>query len=289
MLEAGFAKQPQLFHRGLVSSCASCVSAVRGNEVGAPSLPGYNSAMPIHDWTRVPAGIFHHLHVTWLSELAGELNDGILPAGYYALGEQVISGAVPDVLTLERRRMPQMPPTFREDAAEAGSPEPTATLTAVALDPSYPPRPRVLAIRHVTGDRVVAIVEIVSPGNKHDAAELGALVEKTVVSLSKGIHVLLIDLHPPGAYDPDGLHNVVWRELGQEPTESFPERPLAFVSYAATQGVKAYIEPRAVGEELPSMPLFLSARARVSLGLESSYRKAFAKVPAHLREVLEAP
>lgn len=79
-----------------------------------------------------------------------------------------------------------------------------------------------------------------------------------------------------------------WKKLGQEPTEFFPDRPLSFVSYFASHEVKAYIEPRAVGDELPSMPLFLSKRLRVSLPLESSYRKAFAKVPAHLREVLQA-
>lgn len=146
-----------------------------------------------------------------------------------------------------------------------------------------------IAIRHVTGDRVVAIVEIVSPGNKRDAAELGALVEKTIVSLQKGIHVALVDLHSPGPFDPEGLHNVIWRELGQEPTAFFEERPLTIVSYRAARDVKAYIEPRAVGEELPAMPLFLSKGARVSLPLASSYREAFAKVPAHLRGVLEAP
>ena len=242
--------------------------------------------MPIHDWTRVPAGIFHHLHVTWLGDLAGELNSGILPEGYYALGEQVISGAVPDVLTLERRAPDRSPPPI-DRAPEDASEEPAATLTTVAIDPSYPPRPRVIAIRHVTGDRVVAIIEIVSPGNKRDAAELGALVEKTVVSLSRGIHVALIDLHPPGPFDPEGRNNVIWRELGQEPTAFFADRPLTVVSYRASRDVKAYIEPRAVGEELPAMPLFLGRNARVSLPLASSYGKAFAKVPAHLREVLE--
>ena len=248
---------------------------------------GYNPVMAIHDWTRVPAGIFHHMHVTWLGELAGELNQGVLPAGYYALGEQVITGAVPDVLTLERKAPPSSTPSV-EDPVEGPVNEPTATLTAVAADPSYPPRPRVIAIRHVTGDRVVAIIEIVSPGNKRDAAELGALVEKTVVSLSKGIHVVLVDLHPPGPFDPAGLHNVVWRELGQESTTFFEDRPLAVVSYRAAHDVKAFIEPCAVGEALPAVPLFLSARMRVPLPLASSYGRAFAKVPAHIREVLEA-
>jgi len=245
--------------------------------------------MPIHDWTRVPAGILHHLHGTWLFELAGELNQGILPAGYYALGEQVITGAVPDVLTLERGTVEGGAGWVAPEQGASPMSEPTATVTAVARDPRYPTRPRVLVVRHVTGDRVVAIVEVVSPGNKSDAADFGALVEKTVASLSKGIHVVLIDLHPPGPYDPDGIHNVVWRELGQEPTEFFPDRPLAVVSYAAGRaGVKAYIEPLSVRDPLPEMPLFLSGGIRVHMPLESSYRVSFGKLPAHLRQVLEA-
>jgi len=161
-------------------------------------------------------------------------------------------------------------------------------LTAVAIDPRYLPRRRVIVIRQVSGDRVVAIVEMVSPDSKQSIAQLGAMVERTVVSLSKGIHVALVDLHPPGPYDPEGLHKVIWRELGQQPTAFIEDRPLTIVSYRALRDVKAYIEPRSVGEELPAMPLFLNGAARVSFPLASSYAKAFAKVPAHLREVLEA-
>ena len=41
--------------------------------------------MPIHDWTRVPSGIFHHFHGMWISELCKSLNAGLLPTRYYAL------------------------------------------------------------------------------------------------------------------------------------------------------------------------------------------------------------
>src|SRR5579884_547603 len=58
--------------------------------------------MPIHDWTRVDAGIFHAFHVHWLGEISGSLNGGLLPSGYYALPEQIAGGLVPDVLTLQR-------------------------------------------------------------------------------------------------------------------------------------------------------------------------------------------
>ena len=57
--------------------------------------------MPMHDWTRVPAGIFHAFHHGWISTLGNALNAGVLPPEYYALPEQPAAGFGPDVLTLQ--------------------------------------------------------------------------------------------------------------------------------------------------------------------------------------------
>jgi hypothetical protein len=43
------------------------------------------SPMPIHDWTRVEAGVFRHFHHGWISAIARTLNHGLLPPEYYAL------------------------------------------------------------------------------------------------------------------------------------------------------------------------------------------------------------
>jgi hypothetical protein len=43
--------------------------------------------MPVHDWTRAEAGIFHAFHVAWIPELQKVLNSGLLPEGFYALAE----------------------------------------------------------------------------------------------------------------------------------------------------------------------------------------------------------
>src|SRR5206468_1895781 len=58
-------------------------------------------AMPVHDWTRVDAGLFHHFHHQWIDALCNALNAGRLPPDYFALVEQRIQGPIPDVLTLE--------------------------------------------------------------------------------------------------------------------------------------------------------------------------------------------
>ncbi len=57
--------------------------------------------MPIHDWTRVPAGIFYAFHYRWISAISDPLNAGLLPDDPYALPEQQAAGLGPDVLTLQ--------------------------------------------------------------------------------------------------------------------------------------------------------------------------------------------
>ncbi len=63
--------------------------------------------MPIHDWTRVDAGIFHAFHLNWIAELNKALNNGLLPEGFYALPEQHAGSSIPDILTLHVSARPR--------------------------------------------------------------------------------------------------------------------------------------------------------------------------------------
>ena len=49
--------------------------------------------MPVHDWTRVAAGMFHDFHNAWITELRNALNGGLLPPDYYALVEATYQAA----------------------------------------------------------------------------------------------------------------------------------------------------------------------------------------------------
>ncbi len=40
--------------------------------------------MPVHDWTRLEAGDFHHFHQGWVVNLTNALNGGLLPPEYIA-------------------------------------------------------------------------------------------------------------------------------------------------------------------------------------------------------------
>lgn len=59
--------------------------------------------MPIHDWSRVSAGIYHDFHQDWTIEIRRTLNGGILPAGYCAMADQRVSGPEPDIVALRLR------------------------------------------------------------------------------------------------------------------------------------------------------------------------------------------
>jgi len=48
--------------------------------------------MPIHDWSRVDAGVFHAFHQRWIVAVFERLNEGLLPRGFYARAEQVAGG-----------------------------------------------------------------------------------------------------------------------------------------------------------------------------------------------------
>src|SRR3954469_14369544 len=104
-------------------------------------------AMPMHDWTRVEAGIFHAFHHEWISEIGRALNRGLLPADYYALPEQQAAGFGPDVLTLQDRNAPG------GSTATATRTRPKTTYTAETPTAFYRRKKSTIVIRHVSGDR----------------------------------------------------------------------------------------------------------------------------------------
>jgi hypothetical protein len=244
--------------------------------------------MPVHDWTRVDAGIFHAFHHSWIEEIARALNRGLLPPDYYALAEQHAAGFGPDVLTLQETE------GLAEEASPGRRSSGAITLTAPKLQPTaetdmafYRRKQSTVVVRHVSGDRIVAMVEVVSPGNKATRHALNAFVTKAAEMLEKQVHLLILDLHPPGRRDPLGLHARIWEEIAGEEYTASADKPLTFASYEASLTVRAYVLHRQVGEALPEMPLFLEPEKAIQLPLEATYQAAFAAVPSRWQKVLE--
>jgi hypothetical protein len=245
--------------------------------------------MPVHDWSRVNAGVFHDLHCSWIIMLKAALNGGLLPAGYYAQAEQLAGDIVPDVLTLQTATSARLAAgDFPEGAVAVAESSPNVSVTAQADEiDEYARLQKTLVIRHAAGDDVVALVEIVSKGNKQTRVTLNWFVDKAVGALFQGIHLLIADLQPPGRHDSNGIHGAIWGELQSTAYASPAGKPLTLAAYAASARPKAYVEPIAVGDRLPDMPLFIKEGVYVSVPLERTYLEAYATVPTRWRTVIE--
>lgn len=208
--------------------------------------------MPIHDWSRVDAWVFHDFHCGWVNTLSDALNNGLLPADFYAMIER---------------------------SGEEPGPDPFAV-----------PRPRTLVIRQESADdRVVAMIEIVSVGNKASGEALRRFVDQALGSLGRGHHLLILDLHPPSPHAPHGIHGAIWTEAEGESYEAPADKPLTLAAYEAGLATATYVEPVAVGDSLPDMPLFLGPRRCVTVPLEATYEAAWRRVPRRWRDVVEPP
>ncbi len=240
--------------------------------------------MPLHDWSRVPPGLFHHFHQHWSIEITTALNRGRLPKGLAALVERRAGPKEPDVLAIEEY-------TGRRSAisAEGGlaTMEPPVTrIIRRTTNQIYATRANQIVIRHHLG-RIVAVIEIVSPGNKDSRAALRDFVDKSIDFLRKGVHLLVVDLFPPTNVDPCGIHKAIWDEILLEEF-AFPEgKNRILVSYDAGLEKIAYIETIGVGDELPDMPIMLTSGLHVKVPLESTYQTAWQLSPESYRRAVE--
>jgi len=116
---------------------------------------------------------------------------------------------------------------------------------------------------------LIAVIEIVSPGNKGSANAIKAFARKTV-------------------RDPEGIHPVIWQPFRDEPFVLPADKPLTLASYSVGEEKAVYVEPVAVGDALPDMPLFLSPERYAPCPLDAAYRATWAVFPVALRGPLTA-
>jgi len=246
--------------------------------------------MPVHDWTRVSDGTFHDFHYSWVLEIKRVLKRGLLPKGYYVMAEQFGGDlGAPDVLTLQATTTtPESESSLSGTATLTETPPAVHARMTIARD-SYARVQRILVIRHTSDDRIVAMIEVLSPGNKSSRHAIRSFLDKAVAALDGGIHLLLVDVHSPGPRDPHGIHGALLNEIGTEDYALGRERPLTVAAYIGGAVVDAFVAHFAIGEPIPPMPLFLTRENYVAVPLEATYMAAWEDVPPQYQEVLLAP
>jgi hypothetical protein len=231
--------------------------------------------MPLLDHFHPPLSKRRHwenLHSAWANALRDYLNDGVLPPRYVAEVQISVGSQVEvDVATLEETSAPA---AGNGNVAVWAPPRPPHT---AALDFTHPDLFEVQVLSDEEGPRLVAAVELVSPGNKDRPGKRHAFAVKCASYLQQGISVVIVDvvtlrggnLH---AQLLDILQVVKDRsrlgkaELYAATYRTVPRRKRMALEY--------WTEPLALGAELPTMPLWIQPELCLPLELEHPYRRA---------------
>jgi hypothetical protein len=227
--------------------------------------------------------LFHHFHQRWTVSICDALNGGRLPKGFYALIELHAAGVVPDVLTLHRLSERSTPSARHGATAVATAPPKTRFVSRATEEETYVHKANRVVVRDADGE-LVAAIEVVSPGNKHSKRAFREFVDKSLEFLKQEVNLLIIDLFPPTPRDPQGIHKAIWDNIRDDPFELPPDKPLTLAAYVAGTPATAYVEPVAVGDPLPDMPVFLDSRDYVNAPLEATYEEAWRLSPEQFKE-----
>jgi hypothetical protein len=127
------------------------------------------------------------------------------------------------------------------------------------------------------GRQLVAAIELVSPGNKDRPEKRNAFIGKCAALLRKGVAVSIVDAVTPRQFN---LYAELLQFLGQaDPTLGEPVPHLYAVScrWCPQDGrmmFQTWSHALAVGQPLPTLPLWLTGKLAVPLDLELSYAQA---------------
>jgi hypothetical protein len=127
------------------------------------------------------------------------------------------------------------------------------------------------------GRQLVATIELVSPGNKDRPEKRNAFVGKCAALLQMGVAVSLVDVITVRQFN---LYAELLQFLGQrDPTLSEPPPLLHAASCQwrrqdAKMMLQTWSYPLVLGQRLPTLPLWLTAKLAVPLDLEQSYEQS---------------
>lgn len=212
------------------------------------------------------------LHSSWATRIADDLNSRWLPPDYVASECTQLHGRLEvDVVTYENPELAAGGNGAVATTRTRAWTPPAAVHTAPAV---FPDTTEVRVVRTADGDKVVAVVELVSPSNKDRPAERRAFAAKCAGYLASGASVVVVDIVTEKQFC---LHNELARLLELGRGVELPGDPhLYAVSYrpvmrAGRPEVDLWPYPLALGATLPTLPLRLIEDEFVPVELESTY------------------
>jgi hypothetical protein len=266
-------------------SCYGMRDCYRWNEVRATIIEG-GLAMPLRDHFHAPLAkqrSWEELHGQWPAMMVVALARK-LPSGYVA-GPRVHLGPYfeIDVASFESDELAGIDSASGEEGGVATAvwapPRPTLEVTTDLPDQD---EYEVRVYDTERERRLVAAVEIVSPGNIDRPESRRAFVAKCAALLRQDVSVAIVDVV---TIRPFNLYTELLAFIGQTDPAVLPEPPAlyaaAFRWTSATDAPRPRPRPRlqtwayplAVGRPLPTLPLWLANNLAVPLELEASYEE----------------
>ncbi len=236
--------------------------------------------MPLLDHFHPPLSAerrWESFHSSWATRLADALTERWLPPNYIAEEHAHLGPSVEiDVATFAREAS-----ASREEesgtVATLGSKVWSPPAADAVLPAVFPDTFEVRVLSTDTGPRLVAAIELISPGNKDRPTERRAFATKVASYLYQGISVIIVDIVTNRRAN---LHNEVLQVMqAADILQLPPETTLYAVAYRPlrrSQGdaIDLWRIPLAVGEALPTLPLGLRADLVIPVDFEATYAEA---------------
>ncbi len=203
---------------------------------------------------------WHAFHNSWATYLSSQLN-ALLPEGYFAEAN-VQFGVEIDVAAFEE--YPTRPPQA------AWSPPPPVASFPLELPAAVV---EVGVFSRSGGPLLAGAVELVSPANKDRPAHREALVSKCAAYLQSGVGLVLVDVVTDRSGD---LHRELLTRVGAGdpgPGPSLSGSAYRPVDRDGAPALDVWREPLAVGQRLPTLPLWLRGGLCLPVELEATYQR----------------
>ncbi len=219
--------------------------------------------MPLLDHFRPPLSErrhWHSFHNSWATYLSSQLNT-LLPEGYFA-EPNVQYGVEIDAAAFEEPGELAPPAGWIPPPVHASVP---FSLSGAVVE--------VGIFSRSGGPTLAGAVELVSPANKDRQAHRDALVSKCATYLQAGVGLVLVDVVTERSAD---LHRELLARLGvANPSAATPLFGAAYRPVERDGGatLDIWLEPVAIGQQLPTLPLWLRGGLCLPVELEATYTR----------------
>jgi hypothetical protein len=202
---------------------------------------------------------WHSFHNSWATYISSQLNL-LLPLGYFAEAN-VQYGIEIDVAAFEEAGAVPSEPGWVPPQPNATHP---TTFTEAVVE--------IGIFSRSGGPQLAGAVELVSPANKDRPETRQALVNKCATYIQAGVGLVLVDVVTERTAD---FHRELLARLGATAAAPGPLFASAYrpVERDGASALDVWLEPVALGQPLPTMPLWLRGGLCLPVELEATYER----------------